>query len=221
MKLSRDDNVKQLVVEFQNGKFSECEKEAISLLEHYKDDYFLYNFLGLCQYKLKKFSQSINTYKSAIKIKKDYPEALNNLGSSLTEIGKLEEAKECFVKAINIKPDYLVSLNNLAGTYYDLAEYDSALNSYNNVLKINPKFPEVEDNILRILTFFDPKNSNLNNITKANFLLKNVKLKINLDEKIENNELFNFYKKCNLILKENYKIDNFKFLKHGEGIKLI
>ena len=42
MKLSRDDNVKQLVVEFQNGKFSECEKEAISLLEHYKDDYFLY-----------------------------------------------------------------------------------------------------------------------------------------------------------------------------------
>ena len=53
MKLSRDDNVKQLVVEFQNGKFSECEKEAISLLEHYKDDYFLYNFLGLCQYKLK------------------------------------------------------------------------------------------------------------------------------------------------------------------------
>lgn len=70
MKLSRDDNVKQLVVEFQNGKFSECEKEAISLLEHYKDDYFLYNFLGLCQYKLKKFSQSINTYKSAIKIKK-------------------------------------------------------------------------------------------------------------------------------------------------------
>ena len=41
MKLSRDDNVKQLVVEFQNGKFSECEKEAISLLEHYKDDYFL------------------------------------------------------------------------------------------------------------------------------------------------------------------------------------
>ena len=210
MKLSRDDNVKQLVVEFQNGKFSKCEKEAISLLEHYKDDYFLYNFLGLCQYKLKKFSQSINTYKSAIKIKKDYPEALNNLGSSLIEIGKLEEAKECFVKAINIKPDYLVSLNNLAGTYYDLAEYDSALNSYNNVLKINPKFPEVEDNILRILTFFDPKNSNLNNITKANFLLKNVKLKINLDEKIENNELFNFYKKCNLILKENYKIDNFK-----------
>ena len=103
MKLSRDDNVKQLVVQFQNGEFSKCEKETISLLEHYKDDYFLHNFLGLCQYKLRKFSKSITTYKNAIKIKKDYPEALNNLGSSLIEVGELKEAKECFVKAINIK----------------------------------------------------------------------------------------------------------------------
>ena len=210
MKLSRDDNVKKLIVKFQKNEFSKCEQESISLLRHYKDDYFLYNFLGLCQYKLRKFNESIETYKKAIDIKKDYPEALNNLGSSLIEIGELIKAKECFIKAINIKPDYLVSLNNLAGTYFDLAEYDNALNTYNNVLKVNPKFPEVEDNILKILTFFEPKDFNLNNITKVNFLLKNVKLKIKPDEKIEDHELFNYYKKCDLILKKNYKINNFK-----------
>ena len=52
------------------------------------------------------FSESLDCFYKALKLKPDYVEAHYNLGISMTHLGRIEEAILSYTKAIELKPDY-------------------------------------------------------------------------------------------------------------------
>ncbi len=169
-------NQLQKIIElFRKGKFEETYDKCIKLIDEKVETPFVYNLLGMAEIKLNHFNDSINSFKKAIKLNKNFVEAYNNMASSLINLGRFKEAIDILYQAIKIRPDYPNAYNNIASAYNDLGNYEEALKNFNHLLKINPDYPGVKQNIIKILSFYNPTNPDLNEFTKSNYLLKNYK----------------------------------------------
>jgi tetratricopeptide (TPR) repeat protein len=107
--------------------------------------------------------------------------------------------------AIRLKKDYANGYNNLASHYDDLGQYSEAVINYNYALKFNPENLNAQNNLIHLLNYFNPKNSDDNSIVKANFLIKKIKTDISILKHISDLSLFEYLTKCNQILKKNIK----------------
>ena len=197
--------IEELIVLFKNGSFEEVLAKAIKLRKEYKKHPFIYNLIGMTQIKLNKFQESITSFKEAISLDKTYVEAYNNLGTTLINLGNFKEAVKELNHAINLKPSYANAYNNLGSALIDLGDYENAINIFNKLLKINPNYPGLKLNIIKLLTFYNPKYYNLNEYTKVNSKLKKVKFNYKKNTKISDNEIFNFYKECNHIVSSTFE----------------
>ena len=68
--------------------------------------------LGIILQDLGKFEEAENSYKKAILLKPEYPEAYNNLGNTLWALNLLDN-ENSFEKAISLKPEFIEAYNNL------------------------------------------------------------------------------------------------------------
>ncbi len=74
---------------------------------------------------------AIDTYKRAIELQSNFPDAYCNLANALKEKGQVKEAEECYNTALRLCPTHADSLNNLANIkreqgfnhFYDLFDY--------------------------------------------------------------------------------------------------
>ena len=76
--------------------------------------------LGNALGKQGKFSEAIDSYQRAIKIKPSFTEAYNNLGLVFEELGKFNEAIDSYQQAIKIKPNFTEAYNNLGNSYDEI-----------------------------------------------------------------------------------------------------
>ena len=198
---SRIDNLVSL---FKKGMFKETLAEAKVLSKEFKDIPLIYNILGMVQIRLNNFEDSIQNFNKAIELDLNYVEAYNNLGSVLNHLGKFEEAVKNYKEAIKLRPQYANAYNNLAGAFNDLGRFEEAIENYNKVIEISPNFFEAEENIIKILTFYKPKNAELNKYTKTNSLLQKINFSYNSEVEIQDEDVVSFYKKCNEIISSNF-----------------
>ena len=201
------DQINKLVDVFRRGDYLKALKISKILISKNNEEAFLFNVKGMAEIKLNYFEDSITSFKNAIKIDQNYIEAYNNLATTYINLGQFETAISYLKKAIIIKPNYANAYNNLASAQNDLGKYEDALESFNNLLKIEPNYPGVKHNIIKILTFFNPKNKKLNIFTELNESIK----KLNLLGEVNEKNVINFYKKCNDIVSDKLDDINFDF----------
>ena len=201
------EKINNLILLYKKGLIKEALVEAEQLIENNPNSFFLHNIHGMININLKKWNKSIESLSKAIEIKQDYAEAHNNLGVALNNLAHLEKAIESYLKAIKFKPDYANAHNNLGSVFNDLGKWEEALESYSKALEYNPEHNEAYENLIKLLTFYKPKKANSNSIVIANQELQNIKYNYNSNKKITDNEISNFFKKCNkIILKNKNKI---------------
>ena len=203
------EKINNLILLYKKGLIKEALVEAEQLIENNPNSFFLHNIYGMINMNLKKWNKSIESFSKAIKIKQDYAEAHNNLGVALNNLAHLEKAIESYSNAIKFKPDYANAHNNLGSVFNDLGRWEEALESYSKALEYNPENNEAHENLIKLLTFYKPKKANSNSIVIANQELQNIKYNYNSNKKITDNEISNFFKKCNKIILKNKNKINF------------
>ena len=94
--------------------------------------------------ELGRLNESEASYKKAIKLKPDFPDAFNNLGLVLRELGRLNESEASYKKAIKLKPDFPDAYNNLSLTLLSQGNFEKAFElsewRWKTELKIGDQF---------------------------------------------------------------------------------
>ena len=102
---------------------------------------------AIASHKEGKIEEAEKSYKKAIELKPDLPEAHNNLSNILLKLSKIEEAEASLKKAIELKPDYAEAHYNLGITLRNLGRLDEAEKSYKKAIELKPDFPEAHYNL--------------------------------------------------------------------------
>ena len=198
------------VVDLINKRFlNEALTEIEKLLKSNKNNPKIYNLYGIIQLELNQCDDSIKYFKKAVELDSNYYEALNNLGNAYMCLGNFNEAINIYEKVLALKPEYAAGYNNLASAQNDLGEFEKAIVNYDKALTFDPNFLMARNNIIHTLTFYNPKNSDLNVFTKSNYELQNVKIPISSNKEISDDEVITFYNDCNKISKNYFKNLNF------------
>ncbi len=105
---------------------SHCE-EAVPVLQEYvktfPDDVQGPSNLGICLFRLKKYSEAAAAYETALRIKDDRADLQASLGSAYLLAGERDKAEDAFAKLVNKDPSG-ATYNSVA---YQMAEHDLKL----------------------------------------------------------------------------------------------
>lgn len=108
------------------------------------EDHFL---RGVRYESTKKYSDAIETYKKALRIKPDYLDVYVSLGLVYYNLGRYSDAIDAYGHALKIKPDSL-SLYNKLGTIYMLTgKHSMAIDTFEQALSIDSRNPETHFNL--------------------------------------------------------------------------
>lgn len=77
---------------------------------------------------------AIDTYRKAIELQPNFPDAYCNLANALKERGQVAEAEQCYNTALQLCPTHADSLNNLANIKREQGQMDVAMRLYLKVL---------------------------------------------------------------------------------------
>ena len=150
------------------NKLNQCSyNQVLSEISTIKDDfpnsYALCSLSGVAYSNLKKFNQALISFKNAVSIFPDFPDAHNNLGKIFFEIGQIDKSINCYNEAIRLNEKFSLAHNNLAIAYLSQNSFINSFIHSNKSLEIEPN----NKNYLYILgtviknIIFQNKNENL------------------------------------------------------------
>ena len=90
---------------------------------------------------------AIGSFRDALKIHPEYPEALCNLGAALQLIACPDEAIQCYQKALTIDPGQIEARNNLANALLRQGRPEEAIEEYQAALRVNPQYASAHFNL--------------------------------------------------------------------------
>ncbi|MBI5696774.1 MAG: tetratricopeptide repeat protein [Nitrospirae bacterium] len=88
------------------------------------------------------FDKSIESFRMAVQIRRDFPEAHADLGVAFYQRGSVARAVEEFKIALEQKPDMALAHNNLAGIYLRQSFYEEAVSEAKKAVAIDPHLIE-------------------------------------------------------------------------------
>ncbi|MDP4796382.1 MAG: tetratricopeptide repeat protein, partial [Rhodospirillales bacterium] len=124
---------------YQNGRYDDAEKLAISISQQFPRHNFSWKVLGMVFKKTGRISESLVASQKAVEINSKDAEARNNLGITLKELGRFEEAEANYKQAIALKFDYAEAHRNLGNTLKELGRIEEAIASYRQALELQPE----------------------------------------------------------------------------------
>ena len=143
--------LKILLEHYQNGRYDETEKLAISITEQFPNHQFSWKILGAVLKQTGRISEGVVASQKAVEINPKDAEAHSNLGVTLQELKRLEEAEASFRKAIELKPDYAEAYSNLGIILNELNIFLVAEVSFRKAIELNPNFVKAYSNLGNIL----------------------------------------------------------------------
>jgi tetratricopeptide (TPR) repeat protein len=139
--------IKNLVQEYQSGRFKIAIKLASSIINRFPNHQFTLKVLGALFGITGRLEESININQKLIDLYPNDYETYNNLGNSLKRFGRLEKSVESFTKAIELKPSYAEAHNNLGVTLHDLGKFEESAKSYAKAIELKPSYAEAHNNL--------------------------------------------------------------------------
>lgn len=80
---------------------------------------------------------AIDTYRRAIELQPNFPDAYCNLANALKEKGQVPEAEDCYNTALTLCPSHADSLNNLANIKREQGFTEEAVQLYQKALDVS------------------------------------------------------------------------------------
>jgi tetratricopeptide (TPR) repeat protein len=102
--------------------------------------------LGEAYFRLQRYTDAIEAYRQALRIKPDFADVWNDLGNAYDDLQRYSDAIEAYRQALRINPD-LAAWYNLGLTYYSLQRYSDAIEAYRQALRINPDYADAWNNL--------------------------------------------------------------------------
>lgn len=105
---------------------------------------------GNKEYQKQNFSEAEASYKKALDLKNNMPEATFNLGDAVYEQKRYEDAQKQFQLSAQTNPDPLVkaiSYHNLGNSFMEQKKWEDAIKAYKSSLKLNPVDAETKYNL--------------------------------------------------------------------------
>jgi Flp pilus assembly protein TadD len=136
-----------LLKHYQNGRYSDAEELALSIIEEFPKDQFTWKVLGAVFGAVGRNSQALDANLTAVTLSPQDAAAHNNLGISYQELGKLDEAESSYRQAITLKPDLAGAHYNLGVTLKELGKLDEAESSYRQAIALKPDYAEAQNNL--------------------------------------------------------------------------
>jgi tetratricopeptide (TPR) repeat protein len=94
--------------------------------------------IGMRNSENSEFSEAIDAFRHAIKLKPDYAEAYFRLGNVYYSLHRYTEALESYKKAVEIQPEYKDAHITLGFVASLLSRYDEAVKSLKKVVELDP-----------------------------------------------------------------------------------
>jgi len=139
--------VNALLEHYQNRRFGDAEKLAISITKEFPQHQFTWKVLGAIFGQTDRNSEAVNANQTAVALFPQDADAHNNLGNALKEFGRLDEAEASYTQAIALKPDFAEAHNNLGVMQQELVRLDEAEASYTQAIALKPEFAEAYSNL--------------------------------------------------------------------------
>jgi tetratricopeptide (TPR) repeat protein len=111
--------------------------------------------IGVKKSENAEYSEALDAFKQAIKLKPDYAEAYYNLGHIYFNLHRYTEAADAYKAAVKAKPAYVEAYISLGIVSSMLSRYDEAIEALKKAVKINPKSAEAFYNLGNIYSEFD------------------------------------------------------------------
>ena len=137
-----EDQLSNLLEHYQNGRFSDAEKLAISISQEFPNDNFSWKVLAAIFKLTDRASEAVFAGKKAVELNPNDAEAYFNLGNTLKTLARWDEAIINYQQAIDVKPDHAEAHNNLGNLFKELRRLDEALESYNQAIALKPDYIE-------------------------------------------------------------------------------
>ena len=138
-------------------------------------------------------------------LSKQYPNVsliYNIYGIINHALGDWDKSVDCFSKAIKLKPVYAEAHHNLGIALDNLGQLEEAIFSYTKAIEFKPDFAIAHESLIRILTFYNPKKSNLNPCVVANKLLQTINYSYGSNTQISDDDVVTFFQRCNNVIFE-------------------
>ena len=142
------DNLLEL---YQNGRFNDAEKLAVSIINDFPKDQFTWKVLGAVFGATGRNSEALDANQKAVRLSPQDAAAHNNLGITYQELAKLDEAESSYKQAIVLKPNYAEAHYNLGNALLELGRFDEAETNYRKVIALIPDYAEAHSNLGKAL----------------------------------------------------------------------
>ena len=201
--LSIQKEISKIISLHEKGLFREALKKTDALSDANPNNALIFNAYGIIYASLENFEKSVDFFSKAINLEPEYIKAHNNLGSILTHLGRFEEASQCYAKVVKLKPNFAEAHFNLGKSLNILGKLEESIHSYTKAIELKPNYIEARTDLIKILTYHNPKKENLNSYVLTNKLLQSTYLNFNAEQKISDDNVATFFKRCNDIVIEN------------------
>jgi len=136
-----------LLEHYQNGRYDEAEKLAVTITQEFPKHQFAWKVLGQLFGQTGRTSEALNANKKAVALSPQDATARYNLGITFTELNRLDEAEASYKKAITLKPNFVEARYNLGITFTELNRLDEAETSYRQAINLKPHYVEAHSNL--------------------------------------------------------------------------
>ena len=136
-----------LLDHYQNGRFDDAEKLAVSFTKEFPQHQFAWKVLGAVLKQTGRVNESLDASQKSVQLAPQDAEAHSNFGVILKELGKIDEAEASYKQAIALNPDYVQAHNNLGIMLQELGKIDEAEASYKQAIALRPDFAEAHNNL--------------------------------------------------------------------------
>ena len=136
-----------LLEHYQNKRFNDAEKLAVSITNEFPKHQFGWKVLGAVLKQTGSVINSIAAMQKSVQLVPQDAETHYNLGNSFKELGRLDEAEASYKQVIGLKPNDAGAHANLGVTLKELGRLDEALASYSQAIALKPDFAVAHSNL--------------------------------------------------------------------------
>src|ERR1700759_2209275 len=105
------------------------------------------NRRGLDHFHKKEYDQAIASFREALQLQPEFPDALDNLGQALEAAGKDAEAIATFDKAIKIAPEKATAYADEGMALFHQGKYEEAATVYRQAIEHHKDFSEAQNGL--------------------------------------------------------------------------
>ena len=146
MKLSQIE-IQKLLDHYQNGRYHDAEKMALSITQEFPEHQFPWKVLGALFEETGRKSDALTANEKSVQLEPQDAEAHYNLGNTFLGLDRLEEAEASFKQAILLRSDFALAHYNLGITLKALGRLEEAEASYRKAIVLKLNYAEVYSNL--------------------------------------------------------------------------